>query len=95
VVCGGGGGWGEVVEGVDRSGRWEATSSVSAVRSERVPAAVVWGAADRFQRLAYGQRLVSDLHADLQTVEGGKHFVPEDHPREIAQAIGSVLERAS
>ena len=61
----------------------------------RVPAAVVWGAADRFQKLAYGQRLASDLHADLQTVEGAKHFMPEDHPREIAQAIRSVLQRAS
>jgi pimeloyl-ACP methyl ester carboxylesterase len=61
----------------------------------RVPAGVVWGAADRFQKLAYGERLARDLHADIRTVDRGKHFTPEDHPDEVADAIRCVLGRAA
>jgi pimeloyl-ACP methyl ester carboxylesterase len=61
----------------------------------RVPAGVVWGAADRFQKLDYGHRLALDLGADLETVDGAKHFLPEDHPAETAATIRRVLERAT
>lgn len=61
----------------------------------RVPAGVVWGAADSFQKLAYGERLARDLHADLDTVSTGKHFMPEDHPHEVAATIRRVVERAA
>lgn len=56
-----------------------------------VPARVVWGAADRFQKLRYGERLARDLRAQLTRVEGGRHFVPEDHPGAIAAAINDVV----
>lgn len=62
--------------------------------SLRVPAGLVWGEADRFQKLSYGQRLARDLKAPLQTVPGAKHFMPEDHPHEIADTIKRVLEQA-
>jgi pimeloyl-ACP methyl ester carboxylesterase len=79
-----------------RSLRTSDTLEVAGRLSElRVPAQVVWGAADRFQKLVYGERLARDLGAELDVVEGGKHFMPEDHPREIAAAIRGVLERAA
>lgn len=57
-----------------------------------VPAELVWGAADRFQLIQYGQRFADDLDTELQRIEGGKHFVPEDHPGYVANAIDRVLE---
>jgi len=56
-----------------------------------LPAALVWGAADRFQQVGYGYRLAHDLGARLERIEGGKHFVPEDHPDRVAAAIRSLL----
>lgn len=61
-----------------------------------VPAAVVWGAADRFQKLEpYGRRLASDLGATLDEIEEGLHFVPEDHPERVAAAIDRVVAAAT
>lgn len=57
-----------------------------------VPARIVWGDADQFQELEYGQRLASDLRAPLRRIPGGKHFTPEDHPHVIAEEIGALLE---
>ncbi len=59
-----------------------------------IPAAVVWGASDRFQTLDYGRRLAGDLAAELEIVEHGKHFMPEDHPDELVAAIHRVLTEA-
>lgn len=57
-----------------------------------VPAAVVWGAADRFQQLEpYGRQLAEDLGAPLDEIEGGMHFTPEDHPERVADAINRVV----
>jgi pimeloyl-ACP methyl ester carboxylesterase len=52
-----------------------------------LPAAVVWGADDQFQKVEYGERLAGDLGTGLQPIPGGKHFTPEDHPQVIAAAI--------
>jgi pimeloyl-ACP methyl ester carboxylesterase len=60
-----------------------------------VPAAVVWGADDTFQKLAYGRRLATDLHAELDAIDGARHFVPEVHPDRVARAIAGVLERGA
>lgn len=57
-----------------------------------VPARIVWGAADRFQKLTYGERLAHDLRAPLIKLAGAKHFVPEDHPGPIADAVNEVVE---
>lgn len=56
-----------------------------------LPARVVWGEADQFQKLPYGERLASDLQTDLRRIPGGKHFTPEDHPEHVAEAINELL----
>ncbi|MEN2744788.1 alpha/beta hydrolase [Sinomonas halotolerans] len=56
-----------------------------------LPAAVVWGDADRFQKADYGERLAADLGTRFNRIRDGRHFTPEDHPEEIAAAIRSVL----
>lgn len=58
----------------------------------RAPARIVWGAADQFQKIHYGERLAQELGAPLDRIEGGKHFVPEDHPDRVATAVNDVLE---
>ncbi len=58
----------------------------------RVPARIVWGAADRFQKVEYGERFARDLAAPLHRIPSGKHFTPEDHPQAVADAIQAVLE---
>jgi pimeloyl-ACP methyl ester carboxylesterase len=52
---------------------------------------VVWGEADQFQKIEYGERLARDLGAELHRIPGGKHFVPEDHPEAIAEAVNTLL----
>ncbi len=60
----------------------------------KVPARVLWGAADPFQRLRYGERLAADLGAPLVTLDGARHFVPEDHPDAVAAAVDEVTTSA-
>ena len=36
-------------------------------------------------------RWPDDLGADLQEIEGGRHFTPEDHPDVIAAAVNQLL----
>jgi pimeloyl-ACP methyl ester carboxylesterase len=57
----------------------------------RVPARVVWGAADQFQKIRFGERLSMDLGAPLIRLEGARHFVPEDHPDPVSDAVAAVL----
>lgn len=54
------------------------------------PALLVWGAADRFFKLALAHRL-RDAFADarLVEIEGGRTFVPHDHPDRLAREIAS------
>jgi pimeloyl-ACP methyl ester carboxylesterase len=59
-----------------------------------VPARLVWGAADRFQKIGYGYRLAYDLGAELDRIESGKHFTPEDHPERVARAVRAVVEES-
>lgn len=56
-----------------------------------LPARVIWGDADQFQKVAYGRRLADDLDTVLQPIRGGKHFTPEDHPEAIADAVRDLL----
>lgn len=60
-----------------------------------VPARVVWGAADRFQKVPYGARLAWDLRTELRRIEGGRHWTPEDHPDQIARAVDEVVAEAA
>lgn len=60
----------------------------------RVPARLVWGAADPFQKIGYGYRLAHDLRAPLRRIEDGKHYVPEDHPEPVAETILALAREA-
>lgn len=60
----------------------------------RVPARVLWGAADEMHRLSDGDRLAWDLGAPLERVEGARQFVPEDHPGRVARALDDLLVEA-
>ena len=61
--------------------------------SLNVPARVVWGEADPFQKIGYGERFARDLGVPLRRIKGGRHFTPEDHPDVIADEIlGLLLE---
>ncbi len=51
----------------------------------------MWGAADKFQEIGYGYRLAYELGAPIERIEDGKHFVPEDHPEEVAAAVNELL----
>ncbi|GHA79301.1 alpha/beta fold hydrolase [Cognatilysobacter bugurensis] len=56
-----------------------------------IPARVVWGVADRFQKPEHGERFARDLGVAFERIEGGKHFTPEDHPERIAAALDSLI----
>lgn len=60
-----------------------------------VPVRLVWGEADQFQKIEYGERLSRDLKAPLYRIPGGKHFNPEDYPEIVAAAIDELLAEAS
>jgi hypothetical protein len=46
-----------------------------------LPARVVWGTADQFQKLDYGARLAADLGTTLTRIEGGSTSPPRTTPR--------------
>lgn len=54
------------------------------------PALLVWGAADRFFKIDFARRLC-DVFADarLVEIEGGRTFVPHDHPERLAREIAA------
>lgn len=58
----------------------------------RVPARIVWGAADKFQKIEYGERFAQDLQAPLRRIEGGRHFTPEDHPEIVADELQKLID---
>jgi pimeloyl-ACP methyl ester carboxylesterase len=59
-----------------------------------LPARVVWGEADGFQKIEFGERLAAELGCDIIRIPKGKHFTPEDHPVEVAAAINSLLSES-
>ncbi|MDQ4059083.1 MAG: alpha/beta hydrolase, partial [Actinomycetota bacterium] len=61
----------------------------------QVPGRIVWGAADRFQKITYGRRLAADLRAELDAIDQGKHFTPEDHPDRVAAAVNIVVKECA
>lgn len=70
----------------------EDTKSISDRLPElSIPARIVWGSADEFQKVEYGERLARDLDASLRRIEGGLHFTPEDHPRIVAEEINALI----
>jgi pimeloyl-ACP methyl ester carboxylesterase len=60
-----------------------------------VPARVVWGVADQYQKIQYGERYARDLGTTVRRIEGGKHFVPEDSPAVLAEEILGLVEEVA
>lgn len=61
----------------------------------RLPARVVWGTGDAFQKPRYGERLARDLGTRPVALAGAKHFTPENHPRELALQLRLLGERTA
>jgi 2-hydroxymuconate-semialdehyde hydrolase len=59
-----------------------------------VPAHVVWGRRDPFQRLRWAPKLRDAIPGATLTVLDGGHFLPWDAPREVAAEIAALAERA-
>ena len=65
------------------------------LRRLQIPARVVWGAADQFQKVHYGERFARDLGTELRRIEGGKHWTPEDHAGEVTAAINELVQEVA
>jgi pimeloyl-ACP methyl ester carboxylesterase len=63
-----------------------------ALPSLNIPARVVWGVDDKFQKIEYGERFARDLKAPLLRIDGGLHFTPEDYPDVIAEQTRLLIE---
>ena len=59
----------------------------------RVPAVVVWGEADRVTPYHLAVRVAHDLDADLVPVPDVGHFVHEEAPEALVDAVHTVVER--
>jgi pimeloyl-ACP methyl ester carboxylesterase len=59
-----------------------------------IPARIVWGDGDQFQKIRFGERFSRDLRAPLRRIAGAKHFTPEDHPEIIAEEILKLVGEA-
>jgi pimeloyl-ACP methyl ester carboxylesterase len=64
------------------------------LREIDVPSAVIWGEDDPFLPASLGRRLAEAIPgATLNVVPGAKHFVPEDAPRQVADALTALFAR--
>ena len=58
------------------------------------PTAVVWGEDDPFLPGDIGRRLASSIPgATFELVRGGRHFIAEEAPEQVARAIRALLDR--
>lgn len=59
-----------------------------------LPASVIWGSQDPFLPLSLGRRLADTIPgATLDVVEDARHFLPEESPRPVADALTALLAR--
>lgn len=64
------------------------------LREIRVPTSIIWGSDDPYLPVATGQRLAAAIAgASIDVVDGARHFLPDDAPRQVADAIGRLLAR--
>ena len=58
------------------------------------PTSVVWGAQDPLLPVSLGRRLADAITgATLDVVPGARHFLPEDAPRQVADALAALFAR--
>jgi pimeloyl-ACP methyl ester carboxylesterase len=59
-----------------------------------IPTSVIWGAHDSFLPVKIGRRLAAAIPgATLTVVPHARHFVPEDAPRPLTDALAALLAR--
>jgi pimeloyl-ACP methyl ester carboxylesterase len=64
------------------------------LRDVAVPAAVLCGADDPFLPQSIGRKLAESIpDATLDVIPGARHFLPEDAPRQVADALTTLLAR--
>lgn len=57
-----------------------------------VPSLILWGRHDTYLRLSYAYRLSEDIRGSvLEVIENAGHFLPEDQPEKVADAISRFL----
>jgi pimeloyl-ACP methyl ester carboxylesterase len=60
----------------------------------RIPTAIVWGQNDPVTPLGAGRRLRDAIPgATLDVIPDGRHFTPNESPRQVADAIAALLAR--
>jgi 2-hydroxymuconate-semialdehyde hydrolase len=60
----------------------------------RCPTSVVWGAHDPFLPVPLGRSLSQAIPgASLEVIEGARHFLPEESPRQVADALAALFAR--
>jgi pimeloyl-ACP methyl ester carboxylesterase len=67
-----------------------------AVRLSEIAAhtAIIWGQRDSVLPIALGHRLQRAIPGATLQVVDGRHFIPEEDPRPVAEAIAGLLARA-
>ncbi|HXD48766.1 MAG TPA: alpha/beta hydrolase [Gemmatimonadaceae bacterium] len=73
-----------------------AESAPLAARLSEITArtAIIWGQRDKVLPIALGHRLQRAIPGATLQVVDGRHFIPEEDPRPVADAIASLLARA-
>jgi pimeloyl-ACP methyl ester carboxylesterase len=72
----------------------ETSALAPGLREVTCPAAVLWGAQDPFLPPSLGERLAEAIPgATLEVVPGARHFLPEEAPRQVADALAALLAR--
>lgn len=58
-----------------------------------IPALILWGEDDLFQRIEYGERLARDIpNAQLVRIADARHFVMLDQPEQVQQEVSAFLQ---
>ncbi len=60
-----------------------------------LPSVVLWGDRDPFFPVSVGQRSAELLGAELRVLSGAGHFVPEERPDEVANAVLELVHRVT
>jgi pimeloyl-ACP methyl ester carboxylesterase len=72
----------------------ETAALAARLQEIRAPTSVIWGAQDPFLPSSLGRHLADAIPgATLEIVPGARHFVPEDAPRQLADALTALFVR--
>lgn len=83
-----------LVRHIDALDARETAALATRLHEIAVPTGVVWGANDPFIPPSLGRRLADAIpNATLDVIPGARHFVPEDAPRQVADALTALFAR--